>query len=217
MKVRNGIWDGWRFLPAGKSIGGWVGPLPPLEFLRNLLFSSRNTKMACVGSGVSLATSETNPTRYKSSCRSCCSEPRPLPHATQQTLWPGVLELSQDFFDTLTHHAVPLDYRALAALKHSALALDVYTWMAHRLCRVKKAQGEMLSWQNLRDQFGQEYRNTKNFKKEFRHVLHQVKVVYPDAGIEETPGGLILHESRPPLSKTMVAKPAIASRPVEKS
>jgi hypothetical protein len=136
---------------------------------------------------------------------------------TQRTLWPGVLELSQDFFDTLTHHAVPLDYRALAALKHSALALDVYTWLAHRLCRVKKAQGEMLSWQNLRDQFGQEYRNTKNFKKEFRHVLHQVKVVYPDAGIEETPGGLILHESRPPLSKTMVTKPALASRPVEKS
>ena len=106
---------------------------------------------------------------------------------------------------------MPLDYRALAALKHSALALDVYTWLAHRLCRVKKAQGEMLSRQNLRDQFGQEYRNTKNFKKEFRHVLHQVKVVYPDAGIVETPGGLILHESRPALNKTMLVQPALAS------
>ena len=58
--------------------------------------------------------------------------------SSQKTLWPGVLELSPEFFETLTHHAVPLDYRAIAALKHSALALDVYTWLAHRLCRINK-------------------------------------------------------------------------------
>ena len=69
----------------------------------------------------------------------------------QQTLWPGYLELSNEFYETLEHHAVPLDYRALSALKHSALALDVYTWLAHRLCRVTSAKGTMLSWQNLRD------------------------------------------------------------------
>lgn len=40
---------------------------------------------------------------------------------SQRTLWPGVLELSTEFYDTLTHHAVPLDYRALAALRHSSL------------------------------------------------------------------------------------------------
>jgi hypothetical protein len=124
---------------------------------------------------------------------------------SQRTLWPGVLELSQDFFDTLAHHAVPLDYRALAALKHSSLALDVYTWLAHRLWRVKKPTGEMLSWENLRDQFGQEYRTSKDFKKEYRHALRQVCVVYPDARIEEIDGGLILHESRPPLSPVTVA------------
>src|SRR5580658_5230446 len=57
----------------------------------------------------------------------------------QPTLWPGSMELSPEFYDTLTHHAVPLDYRALAALKHSALALDIYTWLAHRLCRITEA------------------------------------------------------------------------------
>ena len=93
---------------------------------------------------------------------------------SQRTLWPGVLELSKDFYDTLAEHAVPLDYRALSALN------------------VK------LSWENLRDQFGQEYSTSKNFKHEFRDVLRQVCVVYPDARIEETPGGLILYPSRPP-------------------
>lgn len=136
----------------------------------------------------------------------------------QRTLWPGVLELSEDFFNTLSEHAVPLDYRALGALKHSSLALDVYTWLAHRLCRVKNARGVKLSWNNLRDQFGQEYGTSKDFKKEFRHALRQVAVVYPDARIEEVVGGLTLYPSRPPLNPTTVAfsLPERAS-PVDKS
>ena len=32
----------------------------------------------------------------------------------------------------------------------------------------------MWSWENLHDQFGQEYANPKDFKKEFRAVLRQV-------------------------------------------
>lgn len=122
---------------------------------------------------------------------------------TQQTLWPGVLELSSEFFETLTHHAVPLDYRALSALKHSSLALDIYSWLAHRLCRIKQSGGVMLSWENLRDQFGQEYANSKNFKREFRDALRQVWLVYPGARIEDVAGGLILRESPPPITKTM--------------
>lgn len=138
---------------------------------------------------------------------------------SQQTLWPGVLELTQDFYATLAEHAVPLDYRALSALKHSALALDIYTWLAHRLCRVRQPQGIKLSWDNLRDQFGQEYGTSKDFKKEYRHALHQVRVVYPDARVEETIGGLVLHESRPPLTPTTVgfSLPSSIAKPVDNS
>ncbi len=124
---------------------------------------------------------------------------------TQQSLWPGVLELSEDFYNTLSTHAVPLDYRALAALKHSSLALDVYTWLAHRLCRVKAPNGTRLSWQNLREQFGQEYITSKDFKRSFRHALHQVLAVYPDARISDFAGGLTLYQSRPPLNRTTVS------------
>ncbi|MGL6075201.1 MAG: replication protein RepA [Fimbriiglobus sp.] len=123
----------------------------------------------------------------------------------QQTLWPGYLELSNEFYETLQNHAVPLDYRALAALKHSALALDVYTWLAHRLCRVTSPKGTMLSWYNLRDQFGQEYANIKDFKKEFRAVLRQVWLVYPTAKIEEVQGGILLKSSPPPITKKSIS------------
>jgi hypothetical protein len=133
---------------------------------------------------------------------------------SQHTLWPGVLELSKDFYDTLAEHAVPLDHRALSALKHSALALDVYTWLAHRLCRVKQPGGVKLSWENLRNQFGQEYSTSKNFKHEFRAVLRQVYVVYPDARIEAEAGGLVLYPSKPPLSRTAVSMYLPRSNPL---
>ncbi len=132
----------------------------------------------------------------------------------QHTLWPGVLELSEDFYNTLSHHAVPLDYRALAALKHSSLALDIYTWLAHRLCRVKAFQGTKLSWSNLREQFGQEYATSKNFKHEFKHALRQVLAVYPEARVGDMIGGLVLYPSKPPLSPTMMAVPNVGSVPV---
>lgn len=137
----------------------------------------------------------------------------------QQTLWPGVLELSPDFYETLTQHAVPLDYRALSALKHSALALDVYMWLAHRLCRIRQPGGVMLSWENLREQFGQEYKNSKDFKREFRDVLRKVWLVYPDARIADVPGGILLRESPPPISKATfsLAGLGVRSKPVDKS
>ncbi|MEI6806532.1 MAG: replication protein RepA [Myxococcaceae bacterium] len=129
-------------------------------------------------------------------------------HGPERPLWPSTLDLSQEFFETLTAHAVPLDHRALAAIKHSALALDIYTWLAHRLCRIKSISGIMLSWNNLKDQFGQEYKDNRDFKKEFRAALRQVHAVYPDSKLEQIPGGFILKPSHPPVRKTHIFMPS---------
>lgn len=112
------------------------------------------------------------------------------------TLWPGVLQLSKDFYETLLSHAVPLDYRALGALKHSSLALDIYTWLANRLCRINKPTGVRLSWFNLNEQFGSEYTHSSDFKREFRNALGQVRAVYSDARVAEVIGGIMLNQSR---------------------
>lgn len=119
-------------------------------------------------------------------------------------LWPGVMTLSGEFFGSLLHHAVPLDPRAIHALQHSALALDVYAWLAHRLCRVKKVGGVTVSWRNLKEQFGQEYKTPKDFKSDFRAALHKVYAVYPHARLEPVIGGLKLYPSPPPIKKTSV-------------
>jgi hypothetical protein len=122
----------------------------------------------------------------------------------QQTLWPGTVELSAEYFASIREHAVPLDERAVAALRGSALALDIYTWLAHRLCRINRPGPVSVSWLALKDQFGQEYSDMRDFKKEFRSALRQVGIQYKPARVEEEERGLLLRQSPPPIRKVAI-------------
>lgn len=127
----------------------------------------------------------------------------------QRALWPGRLTLTGEFFESLLTQAVPLDHRALAALQHSALALDVYTWAAYRLWQIKAPTGQRISWAALEAQFGGEYTNRRDFKREFVKRLREVLAVYPTARIEPIDGGINLFPSPPPVSRTFSAIPLI--------
>lgn len=123
-----------------------------------------------------------------------------FPHGDEQhAMWPGVIELSDDFFQTLLQHAVPLDNRALRMLQHTPLGLDIYTWLAQRLYRVPQSKASRITWASLRAQFGHEYTDPRNFKRKFKTALRQVYAAYPTARIEEVEGGLLLYQSPPPV------------------
>jgi hypothetical protein len=115
----------------------------------------------------------------------------------QRTLWPGHLKLSAQFYESLKAHAVPLDMRAIHALSGSALALDLYTTLAHRLCRLQ--QPAIVHWAAWRQQFGQEYSDPRNFRAEFLRHLKKVLAVYPCADVRPVAGGLELRPSPPPV------------------
>lgn len=126
------------------------------------------------------------------------------PDSRQRSFWPDTIVLSPAFFETLREHAVPLDPRAVHALQGSALALDVYSWLAGRLCRVRTDAGVKLSWANLKDQFGHEYGCAKDFKKDFVPALKKALMVYPDARVSSEMGGIRLYPSKSPIPKTSV-------------
>ncbi|MER1968786.1 replication protein RepA [Castellaniella sp. GW247-6E4] len=122
----------------------------------------------------------------------------------QKSLWPGVIVLSESYFKSLTEgkKAVPLDNRALLALSDSALALDVYIWLAYRLHDIK-GKGVTLYWKSLREQFAQEYRgknSDKDFKKRFLPALKKALAVYPTARVKPVTGGILLLCSPPPVA-----------------
>lgn len=120
----------------------------------------------------------------------------------QRVLWPSVVRLSGDYFESLQAHAVPLDERAIAALSHSAMALDVYAWLAQRLHRIQKPHRQFIPWPILRDQFGPDYDRLRKFRAVFMEALRQVHVVYPAAKIDVTGQGLFLYTSPPPVAKS---------------
>ena len=119
----------------------------------------------------------------------------------QPSLWPNTIELTDEFFHALRETAVPLKHEALARLSHSALALDIYTWLAHRVWRVRRG-GSRVSWAALQEQFGGEYADRKAFKLQFRKRLAEALAAYPEAKVEPIDGGIMLHASPPPIPRT---------------
>jgi hypothetical protein len=123
----------------------------------------------------------------------------------QRVLWPQTLRLSLDYFDSLTRFAVPLDERAIAALAHSAVALDIYCWLAQRLHRVPFGAPQLVSWAALQEQFGQGFTRIRKFREVFSGLLPQVITVYPEARVELDGRGMRLFQSPAPVRKRLVA------------
>lgn len=117
----------------------------------------------------------------------------------QRVLWPSVIKLSADYFESLQRHAVPLDEKHLAALSHSAMALDVYAWLAQRLHRVGKSHRAFVSWVAVAEQFGMGYDRIRAFRGAFKVALAQVQTVYKAARVNVDGQGLMLWHSPPPV------------------
>jgi hypothetical protein len=118
----------------------------------------------------------------------------------QRVLWPSTVRLSQEYFQTLGQHAVPLDHRAVAALASSSMALDIYVWLAHRLHRVPTGKPQFVAWDSLHEQFGQGFARVRDFRRRFLQTLHQVGSAYPAARISADDRGPTLAHSPPPVA-----------------
>jgi hypothetical protein len=117
----------------------------------------------------------------------------------QRVLWPTAIQLSLDYFESLQRHAVPLDECSLAALSHSAMALDIYAWLAQRLHRIDPGRPQFVPWQAIKDQFGHGYGRMVEFRRVFRRTLEGVLGHYRAARLKADGCGLTLYHSPPPV------------------
>jgi hypothetical protein len=130
--------------------------------------------------------------------------------ADQRVLWPSTVRLSDEFYQSLGRHAVPLDHRAVAALAGSSMALDVYVWLAQRLHRVAPGKPQFIPWTAAYDQFGQGFARVRDFRRRFLQTLAQVKSAYPSARLTADEQGLSLEHSPPPVGPRYIGRPAVA-------
>ena len=106
----------------------------------------------------------------------------------------NTIELSENFFNEIINHPVPLDMNILKALSRCSLGLDLYLWLNYRTFALDRPV--RVSWKQLYRQFGLHPnmagdRDTVNdFRKNAVRELKKIKVAWP--GLDyATPRGAI--------------------------
>jgi hypothetical protein len=120
------------------------------------------------------------------------------PHPDQSALWESWIQLGEKFFSAVIASPVPVDMRALRALKRSPLALDLYALISYRAFVIvqKNLPPQFISWEQLSRQLGTDYGDLKDFKKEANAALRKIAAVYPGLIITKAKGGFTIHASR---------------------
>jgi hypothetical protein len=121
----------------------------------------------------------------------------------QGTLFPQVAKLSEQFFQQLTAHPVPLDEAAVRAISNNSMALDLYAWLSYRLHALKGVTP--VSWTALKGQFGAGFDSIHHFRTTFRENIRLALAVYRDAQVEVTERGVDLRPSKPPVAPRLIA------------
>ena len=104
------------------------------------------------------------------------------------------IQLGEKFYEAITAAPVPVDMRALKALKRSPLALDLYAWATYTAFQTQRTgQSRSLSWELLHEQIGGEYDDIKEFGRKARLSLRKVQAVQtsprfclPQCGLKPT-------------------------------
>lgn len=113
----------------------------------------------------------------------------------QGTLWEDTIMLSETFFQKLQEHPVPINVGAIRGISNRSLAIDIYVWLAYRLHTL--AGPVRVLWPQLMEQFGQSYKQARQFRPKFLESLQFALVVYPEAQVEWDELGLTLRPSPP--------------------
>jgi hypothetical protein len=120
-------------------------------------------------------------------------------HPDQAGLWQSTVTLTEAFYREVIGHPVPVDMRAIRALKRSPMALDIYCWLTYRASYAKRPSS--IPWVALAVQFGSEYGRVRDFKSSFLAELRKVTLIYPDAKVEATEAALIVKPARPHITR----------------
>jgi hypothetical protein len=103
------------------------------------------------------------------------------------------IELGEKFYQAITEAPVPVDMRALKALKQSPLALDLYAWATYTAYNVSRTgKQRSISWDLLHKQMGADYKDVREFRRWALIALNKIKTVYPQFQMELVHGGIVV-------------------------
>lgn len=83
----------------------------------------------------------------------------------------------------IRENPVPVSFRVLRELNRlkSPLAMDIYLWLNRRMSYLH--QPSLVTWTQLRDQFGSDAQMMKKFKQTFKNALAHVETAWPEVRV----------------------------------
>ena len=124
----------------------------------------------------------------------------------EYSLWDSKIELGEKLFNEIINRPVPLNMNILAALKRSALGLDLYLWLVYRTFPLRAPL--WLSWPTLYRQFGvdpakaSDQFTVRDFRTDSLRELKKIKLAWPELNYATAKGVLILYPSKPTIAPT---------------
>jgi hypothetical protein len=110
---------------------------------------------------------------------------------------PLSIRLGDAFFRNLQSDAVAVRVSALRQISDNSLAIDLYVLLCRRLPRLDAP--EEIPWSAIASRFGATYQVVRQMRQRYVEALRLALAVYPQAQVDITEDGLILHPSAPPL------------------
>lgn len=117
----------------------------------------------------------------------------------ERSSWNDCVELEETFYNSLLNHPLPLREAAIRELSSRSSAMDYYCWLAYRLHYIDRPT--FVSWSSLHNQFGGGIKERWLFVRGAREPLELALAAYPEAKVDMTEGGLMLHPSPSPVPK----------------
>jgi hypothetical protein len=121
--------------------------------------------------------------------------------------WPTGLRLSQSALDHFRNDSIPIPTSRLPMVAHSAMALDLFSYLCYRLPMIPPGETLLITWRELIKKFGSGETAGK-FKQTFQSSIGAAIRAYPEANVSLADEGLRLHYSDPAvLRQPFVALP----------
>lgn len=117
----------------------------------------------------------------------------------QPALWQDKVRLDEGFWRSLREHPVPVREEAIKAIGARSLSIDIYVWLAYRLHALTKPTP--VTWTAIHGQFGAGFKHMRQLKPKFIDALNIALAVYPEARVDASLEGLVLHPSPPAVAR----------------
>ena len=119
----------------------------------------------------------------------------------QRTFWTPTMTLSNEFFEVIQQHRVPIDTSHLARFARSPRRMDLYAWLSYRTPRIPPGKRQPVSLRALWSVFAPDIARFAHFKNRLKSDLEAIGEVYPHfkTDIDDNSDILWLQRSRPPV------------------